>query len=327
VRCSLNQELLLLYWQIGRDILQRQEQEGWGAKIIDRLAKDLKREFPDMTGFSLRNLKYMRSFAEAYPDEQIVQQVVAQIPWGHNVRLLDYIKDPEERLWYAREAIVNGWSRNVLVMQIESKLFQRQGGAITNFEKTLPPPTSDFAHQMLKDPYSFQFLDIAKDAQERELERSLVERIRDFLLEMGVGFAFVGSQYRLEVEGDEYYIDLLLYHLKLKCYIVIDLKVTEFKPEYSGKMNFYVTAVNRLLRDEIDRPTIGIILCKSKKKTTVEYALETVQNPIGVSTYTLKDSLPPALQSILPTIEQLEAELELATSEMQETLQPDDDQQ
>ncbi len=315
---AVNNELILLYWQIGREILNRQKQEGWGAKVIERLAQDLKQEFTDMSGFSPRNLKYMRALAEAYPDEQIVLRLIAQIPWGHNQTLLNKLKSYEQRLWYAQKAIENGWSRDVLTLQIETDLYARQGGAITNFERTLPELDSDLAQQLIKDPYNFNFLSISENAKERELEQALVERIRNFLLEMGTGFAFVGSQYRLEVEGDEYFIDLLFYHLKLHCYIAIDLKVTEFKPEYSGKMNFYISAVNNLLRTEVDGPTIGIILCRSKKKTTVEFALDTVQNPIGVSTYKLRGELPPPLQNCLPTIKQLEMELEAAVSELEE---------
>ncbi|MBD2066323.1 DUF1016 domain-containing protein [Leptolyngbya sp. FACHB-671] len=315
---AVNNELILLYWQIGREILNRQQQEGWGTKVIERLAQDLKQEFTNMSGFSPRNLKYMRALAEAYPDEQIVLRLIAQIPWGHNQTLLNKLKSYEQRLWYAQKVIENGWSRDVLTLQIETNLYARQGGAITNFERTLPALDSDLARQLIKDPYNFDFLNISENVKERELEQALVERIRNFLLEMGTGFAFVGSQYRLEVEGDEYFIDLLFYHLKLHCYIVIDLKVTEFKPEYSGKMNFYISAVNNLLRTEVDGPTIGIILCRSKKKTTVEFALDTVQNPIGVSTYKLRGELPPSLQNCLPTIEQLEMELEAAVSELEE---------
>ena len=315
---AVNHELLMLYWQIGREILDRQQQQGWGAKVIDRLAQDLKREFPDMGGFSPRNLKYMRTFAEAYPDEQIVQRCAAQIPWRHNQVLLDKLKAQEQRLWYAQKSLEHGWSRDILVMQIETNLFSRQGGAITNFDRTLPEVNSDLARQLVKDPYNFQFLGVSEDVKERELERALVERIRDFLMELGMGFAFVGSQYRLEVEGDEYFLDLLFYHLRLHCYIVIDLKVTEFRPEYSGKMNFYISAVDNLLCTEVENPTIGIILCRSKKKTTVEFALDAVQNPIGVSTYQLRDGLPPTLLDCLPTIEQLEMELEAAVSELEE---------
>ena len=310
---AVNQELVILYWTIGKDILAKQDAEGWGSKVIDRLAKDLKHAFPEMKGFSARNLKYMRGFAEAWPDEQIVQQLVAQIPWGHNVRLLDAVKNPEERQWYVEKTIENGWSRNVLVMQIESNLYKRQGGAITNFERTLPEPQSDLAQSLLKSEYNFDFLSLGEDAQERELEHALVERIKEFLLELGVGFAFVGSQYHLEVEGDDYYIDLLFYHLQLRCYVVIDLKVTAFKPEYTGKMNFYVSAVDDLLRHPDDQPTIGIVLCRSKKKTVAEYSLRNVSTPIAVSTHTL----PETLQDRLPTAEQLEMEMDLVLKDIE----------
>lgn len=218
---SVNRELVLLYWSIGKDILTRQKEQGWGAKVIDRLAADLRKAFPHMTGFSPRNLKYMRAFAEAWPEEPIVQQLVAQIPWGHIVRILDYVKVPAEREWYIRQAIENGWSRNVLVHQIESGLYRRQGKALTNFAQALPTPQSELAQQIIKDPYNFDFLSLGKEAQERELERGLIEHIRDFLLELGVGFAFVGSQYPLEVDGQEFRIDLLFYHLKLRAYVVI----------------------------------------------------------------------------------------------------------
>jgi len=269
-----------------------------------------------MKGFSRSNLLYMRAFAQAFPDEAIVQEALGQITWYHNVALLDKLKANEERLWYARQTVEHGWSRNVLVHQIESGLYRRMGGAITNFDRALPPPQSDLANQLLKDPYHLDFLDVTSSVQERELERALVERIREFLLELGVGFAFVGSQYHLEVDGDDYYIDLLFYHLKLRCYVVIDLKVTEFQPEFSGKMNFYISAVDDLLRHPEDRSTIGIILCKGKKKTAVEYALRDVNRPIGVSTYQLKDSLPKALEESLPTVEQLEMELNTVVAEV-----------
>ena len=302
---AVNKELVMLYWQIGRDILQRQEQEGWGAKVIDQLSKDLKREFPDNTGFSPRNLKYMRAFAEAWRDEAIVQQVVAQIPWGHNVRLLDMVKSPEERLWYAQQTIENGWSRNVLVLQIETGLIHRSGQAVTNFSRTLPSPQSDLAQSLLKDPYNLEFLTISKDAQERELERALVNHIRDFLLELGMGFAFLGNQYPIEVDGREFRLDLLFYHVKLHSYIVVELKMGEFEPEHSGKMNFYVAAVDNILRSPNDNRTIGIILCRSKSKTIVEYSLQGMEGPIGVSAFTL----PAPLNESLPTVEQLEMEL------------------
>ncbi|MEZ2226464.1 YhcG family protein [Microcoleus sp.] len=315
---SVNRELVLLYWQIGRDILNRQQQQGWGTKVIDNLATDLRTAFPEMKGFSPRNLKYMRSFAEAYPDEQFVQQVVAQIPWGHNLRILDAVKDPVEREWYIRQTIEQGWSRNVLVHQIETGLYRRQGKADTNFSRTLPNPQSELAQQLLKDPYNFDFISLSQEAQERELEKALIDRIRDFLLELGVGFAFVGSQYHLEVEGEDFYIDLLFYHLHLRCFVVIDLKVEAFKPEFSGKMSFYVSAVDDLLKHRDDMPTIGIILCKNKKQKIVEYALRDLNKPIGVSTYQLREALPEQLQGSLPTVEQLEAELEAVEIEIEE---------
>jgi predicted nuclease of restriction endonuclease-like (RecB) superfamily len=307
---AVNREMVLLYWQMGREILARQQQEGWGAKVIQRLAKDLKQEFPDMKGFSRSNLMYMRAFAETYPDEQIVQEVLGQIPWYHNIALLDKLNSLNERLWYAQKTVENGWSRNALVLQIESGLYRRMGEAITNFEQTLPTTQSDLAQQILKSPYNFEFLELSETAQERDFEKALVDRIRDFLMELGVGFAFLGSQYPLEVGGKEYRLDLLFYHVRLHCYVIIDLKVVEFEPEFSGKMAFYVAAVDDLLRSEGDKPTIGIILCKSKNKATVEYALRYVQHPVGVATYRLRDTLPESLQGNLPTIEQLEMQLQ-----------------
>lgn len=306
---AVNRELVLLYWQLGREILVRQDQRGWGAKVIDRLANDLRRAFPEMKGFSVRNLRYARAFAEAWPDEQIVQQLVAQIPWGHNVRILDYLKDPAEREWYIRQTIQHGWSRDILVHQIEGQLYQRQGQADTNFSLTLPPPQSDLARQVLKDPYNFDFLSLDQAAQERDLEKALVTHIREFLLELGAGFAFVGSQYPLEVDGRDFYIDLLFYHLKLRRYVVIDLKVGDFEPDFVGKMNFYLSAVDDLLRHEDDQSSIGIILCKSKSKTVVEYALRNSNTPIGVAIYNLTAALPDQVKGNLPTIEELEAEL------------------
>jgi predicted nuclease of restriction endonuclease-like (RecB) superfamily len=270
---AVNQELILLYWSIGRDILARQSAEGWGARVIDRLAADLRRDFPDMTGLSARNLKYMRAFAEAWPDEPIVQQAVARLPWGHNVRLLEAVKGPDERLWYARQAVEYGWSRNVLVHQIESGLFARQGNAITNFARTLPAPQSDLAQELIKDPYNFDFLALGPEMSERELERGLLDHLRALILELGKGFAFVGSQYPLEVGGQDYYLDLLFYHLRLRCFVVVELKIEDFKPEFAGKMNFYLSAVDELVRHESDGPTIGIILCKGKNAVVVEYAL------------------------------------------------------
>jgi predicted nuclease of restriction endonuclease-like (RecB) superfamily len=310
---AVNRELVLLYWQIGRDILDRQERENWGAKVIDRLAVDLKRAFPEMKGFSPRNLKYMRAFAEAWPDEAIVQQVVAQIPWGHNVRLLDLVKVPDDRIWYAKATMEHGWSRNVLILQIESGRLQRQGKAIANFDRTLPEPQSDLARDITKDPYNFDFLTLGDDAHERDLERGLLEHLRQFLLELGVGFAFVGSQHRLAVGGEEFYVDLLFYHLKLRAYVVIDLKMKSFAPEFAGKMNFYLSAVDNLLRHADDQPSIGLILCKTKDRFVAEYALRDINKPIGIAEYRLAEGLPEKLKGSLPTIEELESELAAAT--------------
>src|SRR6202166_1549849 len=308
---SVNRELVVLYWSIGRDILTRQKNEGWGAKIIDRLSEDLAKAFPEMRGFRARNLKYMRAFAEAYPDQEFVQQVVAQLPWGHQVRILDTVKDAKLREWYIRQAVQGGWSRNVLVHQIESNLFDRQGHAQTNFDKTLPAPQSDLAQQLIKDPYNFDFLTLGVDAQERDLERSLIEHVSDFMLELGKGFALVGSQYRLEIGEQDFFLDLLFYHLRLRCYIVIDLKIEEFKPEFAGKMNFYLSAVDALLRKSGDQPSLGLILCKERNKMVVEYALRDTRKPMGVATYRLTHALPARLKSELPTNEDLAAELPL----------------
>ncbi len=324
---AVNRELVLLYWGIGRDILQRQAQQGWGTKVISQLAKDLKQEFPEMKGFSRTNLLYMRSFAGAYPDELIVQQPVAQItdelivqqaagqitgeqvvqevlsriPWFHNCVLLDKVKDATERLWYAQQTIENGWSRNVLVHQIESNLYARQGKALTNFTLALPPTQSDLARQLLKDSYVFDFLSLGQEAKERDLEQGLLLHLQRFMLELGKGFAFVGNQYHLEVGGQDFYIDLLFYHLKLRCYVVIDLKMGNFQPEYAGKMGFYLAAVDDLLRHPEDRQSIGLILCKSSNKVIVEYSLRDMSKAMGVSDYQILEAL--------PTVTQLEAEL------------------
>jgi predicted nuclease of restriction endonuclease-like (RecB) superfamily len=308
---SVNQELILLYWQIGREILTRQSQEGWGAKVIDRLSQDLRREFPSLKGLSARNLKYMRAFAQAYPESQIVQQAAAQIPWFHNCVILDKVKDAAARQWYLQQVMTNGWSRNILMMQIESQLYQRQGQAVTNFEATLPPDRSDLVRATLKDPYLFDFLSLGTEAQERELESALVQHIERFLLELGAGFAFVGKQFPLEIGGQDFRLDLLFYHLKLRCYVVIELKVDEFKPEYAGKLNFYLSAVDDLLRHPHDEPTIGILLCRSKNGVVAEYALRDINKPMGIAQWTeaLTKFLPDPLQSELPSTAELEAEL------------------
>jgi predicted nuclease of restriction endonuclease-like (RecB) superfamily len=307
---AVNRELVLLYWQIGSAILQQQQQQGWGAKVIDRLSADLRRAFPDIKGFAARNLRYMRAFAEAYPHFELVQQVVAEIPWGHHVRLLDRTKDPQERLWYIQQTVAHGWSRNVLLHQLESDLYHRRGSAPNNFDRTLPAPQSELAQQLLKDPYHFDFLTLGADAKERDIENALLQSISAFLLELGVGFALVGNQYHLDIGGEDFYIDLLFYHLKLRCYVVIDLKISKFEPEFAGKMNFYLSAVDDTLRHPDDQPSIGIILCKSKNKTIVEYALRDTHRPIGVADYQLTRSLPEELQGQLPTAEAIQAELD-----------------
>ena len=309
---SVNRELILLYWQIGKDILLRQQDEGWGTKVISRLAEDLRKEFPDMKGFSRSNLMNMKSFAESWPDKQIVQQLVGQLPWGHNIRIIQKLKDKEQREWYVQQTIQNGWSRNVLIHHIDSNLYQRQGQAVTNFERTLPETQSDLAHQLLKDPYNFDFLSLEKGAHERELERGLIEHLKSFLLELGKGFAFVGSQYHLEIGDDDYYLDLLFYHLHLRAYVVIELKTGKFRPEDSGKMNFYLSAVDDTLRHNRDEPSIGLILCRENNRVVVEYALRDTSKPIGVSTY-VTEALPKNLEGIMPTVEELEAELSSET--------------
>lgn len=244
---TVNRELILLYHHIGTEVLKKQADQGWGAKIIDRLSRDLSSSFPEMKGFSPRNLKYMRLFAETYPDIAFVQQVAAQLPWFHTVTILDKIKDPETRLFYLKKTIENGWSRSIMIMQIEQSLHKREGKAVTNFKDKLPSPHSDLAQSTLKDPYIFDFLNIGEKAQEREVEKALVKHVEKFLLALGAGFSFVGRQYHLEIENRDFYIDLLFYHLKLRCFIVLELKDKDFKPEYAGKMNFYLSAVDDLL--------------------------------------------------------------------------------
>lgn len=326
---AASQELIRLYWDIGREIVRRQDAEGWGKGIVDRLATDIQGDFPGIEGFSARNIRRMRAFYLAYASEvanlpQLVAelggenppQFAVEIPWGHNVVLLEKLRTVDKRLWYAQKAVQHGWSRAVLVHQIELDLYGREGKAVTNFSETLPPVQSDLAQQILKDPYVFDFLTLADDARERELERGLLEHLRDFMLELGVGFAFVGSQYHLEVGEQDYYLDLVFYHLKLRAFVVIDLKVEAFKPEFAGKMNFYLSAVDDQLRHDDDRSSIGIILCKGRDRITVEYALRDTRKPIGVSEYQLTKSLPKNLKSSLPTIEQLEEELRSARADL-----------
>ena len=308
---AANTAMVLLYWDIGRVILDRQEREGWGAKVIDRLAADLRGAFPGMKGFSPRNLKYMRAFAGAWPGRAIVQGALAQIPWYHHIALMEKCRTAEERLWYARQSAKQGWSHNILSLQIDARAHVRHGKALTNFKATLPAADSDLAAQVFKDPYLFDFLGTADPRREREVEQALVDHIQRFLLELGSGFAFVGRQVHLEFASHDYYLDLLFYHLKLRCYAVIELKAVPFDPGFAGQLNMYLSAVDDLLRHEDDKPTIGLLLCRGKDKIVVEYALRDLRKPIGVAGWetTLVEKLPKELRGSLPSVEEIEAEL------------------
>jgi predicted nuclease of restriction endonuclease-like (RecB) superfamily len=293
--------------------VERQERVRWGSAVLDRLSDDLNRAFPGVSGFSRRNLYRMRAFFLAYREtEDMVSQPVAQIPWGHNVVLLEQVKDAAQRRWYARQVIENGWSRAILTHQIETDLYGRQVTTqkTTTFPKALPPPQSDLAEQALKDPYIFDFLTLGQEARERDLERGLLEKIRDFLLELGAGFAFMGNQYHLEVGGQDFYVDLLFYHHRLRCLVALDLKMDDFRPEYAGKMNFYLSALDDLVRHPQDAPSLGLVLCKGKNRTIAEYALRDVYKPIGVAEYRLTQTLPAALQNALPAPGALERLIE-----------------
>jgi len=350
---SANAEMVLLYWDIGRMIAARQEQEGWGAGVLPRLAVDLKNELPEEKGFSLRNLKLMVQFYRAYPEhleigqravaqlmhasstaeigqpsvaqigptapqtEQlsaatILKRAVVQLSWAHNVILIQKLKHIPTRLWYARQSLEQGWSRDTLAVQIKNRAHERQGAAVTNFSTTLPQTHAALAQGLLKDPYLFDFLTLEEPFHERELEAGLLAYVQKFLIELGRGFAFVGRQYRLEVSDREFYLDLLFYHLHLRCFIVVDLKKGDFKPEYAGKMNFYCSVVDDQLRHQQDAPTIGLILCQTKDRILAEYALRDINKPIGVADYELTRALPAALASTLPSIEDIEAELSLS---------------
>jgi len=341
---SVNRELLQLYWDIGRLIVERQEREGWGKSVVDRLAYDIQMAFPGMGGFSPANVWRMRAFFLAYrqsdailaqpmrelatgekpsnsEDMKLAQAVrvlpapvlphaTAEIPWGHNITLIEKVKDPVQRLWYAAKALEHGWSRAVLTVQIESGLYQRQGKAVNNFTATLPKPQSELALQSLKDPYLFDFLTLHDDAIERDLEQGLMDHVQKFLLELGAGFAFVGRQVHLTVGEDDFYIDLLFYHLKLRCFVVIDLKMKKFTPSDAGQLNFYLSAVDSLMKHPTDQPTIGLLLCKKRDQMTAEYALRDINKPIGVAEWQTKlvQSLPDSFAGSLPSIEQIEAE-------------------
>jgi predicted nuclease of restriction endonuclease-like (RecB) superfamily len=343
----VNTELLKLYWEIGTTILQQQEIQGWGAKTIETLSKDLKTEFPDFKGLSVRNLTYMRNFAEAYPlfvqavpaqlqpvdlqnveilqrlaaklenpSPAILQQLVAQLPWGHHQLLLDKIKSNELRFFYMAKCIENGWSRNVLFAQIESELHKRSGNTISNFQQTLPPIHSDLAQQTFKNPYVFDFLSISEEMKERGLEKALIQHLKQFMLELGKGFAYIGNQKNLVVNGDDFLLDLLFYNYHLHCFVVFELKIGEFKPEYAGKLNFYVNTINAQLKSNEDKLTIGVLLCKTPNETVIKYSLQGVDAPIGVSDYRLANALPKQLKTEMPTVEELEAEIDREYEEL-----------
>jgi predicted nuclease of restriction endonuclease-like (RecB) superfamily len=334
---AVNRELIQLYWDIGGSIVSRQRAEGWGKSVVERLAGDVQKAFPGIEGFSPQNIWKMRGFFLAWTEDvrnlsravrekgeskflsQAVREIdghhlpqtVAEIPWGHNTELIFKLSDPVQRLWYAHQTTANGWSRAMLVHWIESDLYRRQGNAVTNFKNALPRPQSDLANEMVRDPYHFDFLTLREQAAERELEQGLLGHIRKFLIELGAGFAFVGQQVHLTVDGEDFYIDLLFYHLKLRCYVVIDLKATAFKPEYAGKMNFYLSAVDDQLRHADDKLSIGLILCKTRSKVVAEYALRNIGTPVGIARYTTKlvESLPAEFEGSLPSPREIEAEL------------------
>jgi predicted nuclease of restriction endonuclease-like (RecB) superfamily len=319
VRAALgvSRELVLLYWSIGREILIRQESEGWGTRVIDRLGQDLQARFPGVEGFSPRNLKYMRSLAHAWPDASIVPQRVALLPWGHLRLLLDRVKEPDARQWYLQAALEYGWSRDVLAHMISGQLRERQGKSMTNFRAVLPPADSDMAEQVLRDPYNFDFLTLTDPVRERALERGLLIHLRDLLLELGRGFAFLGSQVPLPVGDQMFYLDLLFYHVRLHCYFVIELKTGDFKPEYAGKLNFYLSAVDGMMKTERDDPTIGLLLCETKNEAIVELSFKNVQKPIGISTYTVTRELPKALEQEIPSMEDLKGVVEKLRTELE----------
>lgn len=307
---AVNQELLRLYWDLAERIVAKQQEAAWGDGFLAQMSRDLQAEFPDMKGFSKRNLELMRQWYRFWLNAPaIAQQLVSQIPWGHNLVIISKIKDADQAVFYIQKTIQNNWSRAVLTHQIESGLCQREGKSITNFQATLPAPQSDLARQTIKDPYHFDFLTLRERHDEKELEDGLITHVTRFLLELGAGFSYIGRQHRLEVAGDEFFIDLLFYHTRLHCYVVIELKAVKFKPEFAGKLNFYISAVDGMMKAEQDNPTIGILICKSKNDTVVEYALRDVNKPIGVSEYSITQNLPHEFKSSLPSIEEIEAEL------------------
>lgn len=314
---SVNAEMILMYWDIGRIIAHQQQQEGWGAGVIPRLSRDISNELPEQKGFSERNIKFMVQLYKEYegaigkqPVSQLEErkQLVSQMPWGHNILLMQRLADNDIRFWYMKQTLQNGWSRDTLSSMLKNKAHERQGALAHNFDKTLTVPQSDLVRQSLKDPYVFDFLTLSEPFAERELEIELVKHLEKFLIELGAGFAFVGRQYHLEISEKDFYIDLLFYHLRLRCFVVIELKKGEFKPEYAGKMNFYCSAVDVILKQPTDQQTIGLILCETKDKVFAEYALRDIHKPIGVSEYELTRALPDNLKSSLPSIEEIERE-------------------
>ncbi len=314
IRAALaaNSELIKFYYHLGTELIEKQTTYSWGDHFLEQFSEDMRKEFPEMSGLSVRNLQRMKQFATLYPNTPITTQAVSQLPWGHIARLMQLIKDDTKRNWYAEQTTKNGWSRSILEMQIESDLYERQAESskkVTNFHEHLPPAQSDLANEILKDPYNFDFLTIQGDAHERAIENALITHVRDFLLELGQGFAFVGSQVPLTFDDQEFFIDLLFYHLHLRAFVVIELKAKKFKPEHTGQLGFYLAAVDDLMRKPGDNQTIGILLCKEKNKIIAEYALRNIKSPIGVSEYTLAKSLPKELKTSLPTIEEIESEL------------------
>ncbi len=334
---NVNVGTLTLYWNIGKSILQKQEQEGWGKQVIEQLSKDLISRYPDDRGYSVRNLRYMKRFASAYPDfpilqvplaelkelpilqatlaelenegKEFVQVPLAQISWYHHISLLPKVKDEAERAYYITETAQNGWSRDVMLLQIDNGYIHAKGHAINNFEQTLPPPQSDLARYIFKDPYNFSFIGTVALQNELDIEKSLTSKITDFLLEMGRGFAYIGRQYHISVDGDDYYIDLLMYHLKLHCYVVVELKAVEFKPEFVSKLNFYISAVDDLVKSPEDKPTIGLLLCRTKSNKKAEFSLRGITQPMGIAQYET-EKLFADVASALPQIENLEKSMD-----------------
>jgi predicted nuclease of restriction endonuclease-like (RecB) superfamily len=319
---SANSEIIMLYWEIGKELYEKQVDQGWGNSVVDNLERDLSAEFPDSKGFSRRNLFYMKGFYSFYKSGfEKVQQLVAQIPWGHNILIYSKSKTIEEAAFYLSETVENNWSRSILDMQIGTDLYKRQGKAITNFIQALPSPESDLANQTLKDPYLFDFLTLKKDADERNIEEQLIKHITRFLLELGTGFAFIGRQFKLEIGDKDFYLDLLFYHTRLRCYVIVELKAKRFKPEYAGKLSFYLSAVDDKLKTESDNPSIGILLCQEKNKIEAEYALRGISQPIGVAEYQLSKAIPEEIKSELPSIEEIENELAITCQQPQKRKQ------